>query len=203
MTQRRQIGRRKGAQNFSRTLQDMQACHSGWAGRFYTAFVFSIGVVFLEGNFWNIRPQEPRTRDPIWNPIDHHKTPQPSRSVGYEQTHVQTPHKMPSLFPEPRNAYPAHSTERRRALRAPSGGAERGARKMPREIITLNVGQCGVQIGSEFFKRLCAEHGLSPDGTLRDIATDVSLRGAPFIRAIPSALRFSVLLPSPLQTGAG
>ena len=48
MTQRRQIGRRKGAQNFSRTLQDMQACHSGWAGRFYTAFVYSIGVVF----FW-------------------------------------------------------------------------------------------------------------------------------------------------------
>lgn len=182
----------------------MQACHSGWAVRFYTAFVYSIGVVFfLEGNFWNIRPQERRTGNPIWHPIDRHRTPQPSRSVGYEQTHVHTPRNMPSLFPEPRNGYPVHSTEGRRALLAPSGGAERGARKMPREIITLNVGQCGVQIGSEFFKRLCAEHGLSPDGTLRDIATDVSLREAPFIRAMPSPLRISVLLPSPLQTGTG
>ncbi|CAM9576388.1 unnamed protein product, partial [Ectocarpus fasciculatus] len=37
---------------------------------------------------------------------------------------------------------------------------------MPREIITLQLGQCGNQIGSEFWKRLCAEHGISPDGNL-------------------------------------
>jgi hypothetical protein len=37
--------------------------------------------------------------------------------------------------------------------------------KMPREIITLQLGQCGNQIGSEFWKQLCAEHGISPDGT--------------------------------------
>jgi hypothetical protein len=39
---------------------------------------------------------------------------------------------------------------------------------MPREIITLQVGQCGNQIGGEFWKRLCLEHGITPDGTLRD-----------------------------------
>jgi tubulin gamma len=39
---------------------------------------------------------------------------------------------------------------------------------MPREIITLQVGQCGNQIGSEFWKQLCLEHGISPDGTLKD-----------------------------------
>jgi tubulin gamma len=39
---------------------------------------------------------------------------------------------------------------------------------MPREIITLQVGQCGNQIGGEFWKQLCLEHGISPDGTLRD-----------------------------------
>lgn len=33
---------------------------------------------------------------------------------------------------------------------------------MPREIITLQLGQCGNQIGSEFWKQLCAEHGISP-----------------------------------------
>lgn len=33
---------------------------------------------------------------------------------------------------------------------------------MPREIITLQIGQCGNQIGSEFWKQLCAEHGIGP-----------------------------------------
>mmetsp|Transcript_8124 Transcript_8124/g.24009 ORF Transcript_8124/g.24009 Transcript_8124/m.24009 type:complete len:576 (-) Transcript_8124:2800-4527(-) len=39
---------------------------------------------------------------------------------------------------------------------------------MPREIITLQVGQCGNQIGGEFWKQLCAEHGIAPDGTLKN-----------------------------------
>lgn len=38
---------------------------------------------------------------------------------------------------------------------------------MPREIITLQVGQCGNQIGGEFWKQLCLEHGVSPDGMLQ------------------------------------
>jgi len=37
---------------------------------------------------------------------------------------------------------------------------------MPREILTLQVGQCGNQIGSEFWKQLCVEHGISPQGIL-------------------------------------
>jgi tubulin gamma len=41
---------------------------------------------------------------------------------------------------------------------------------MPREIVTLQLGQCGNQIGSEFWKQLCAEHGISPNGTLHDYA---------------------------------
>lgn len=40
---------------------------------------------------------------------------------------------------------------------------------MPREIITLQVGQCGNQIGGEFWKQLCSEHGINPDGTLKDL----------------------------------
>lgn len=43
---------------------------------------------------------------------------------------------------------------------------------MPREIITLQVGQCGNQIGSEFWKRLCAEHGISSEGILEDFAVN-------------------------------
>jgi len=39
---------------------------------------------------------------------------------------------------------------------------------MPREIITLQVGQCGNQIGGEFWKQLCLEHGIAPDGTLQN-----------------------------------
>ena len=41
---------------------------------------------------------------------------------------------------------------------------------MPREIITLQVGQCGNQIGMEFWKQLCLEHGIAEDGTLQDFA---------------------------------
>lgn len=43
---------------------------------------------------------------------------------------------------------------------------------MPREIITLQLGQCGNQIGMEFWKQLCAEHGISPEGILEDFATE-------------------------------
>ncbi|KAI9585111.1 tubulin gamma-1 chain [Glossina fuscipes] len=43
---------------------------------------------------------------------------------------------------------------------------------MPSEIITLQLGQCGNQIGFEFWKRLCWEHGISPNGVLEDFATD-------------------------------
>lgn len=39
---------------------------------------------------------------------------------------------------------------------------------MPREIITLQVGQCGNQIGGEFWKQLCVEHGIQPDGLPRE-----------------------------------
>ena len=65
---------------------------------------------------------------------------------------------------------------------------------MPREIITLQVGQCGNQIGSEFWKKvslklmelhwmlwlrsnlracimqLCVEHGINNEGILEDFA---------------------------------
>lgn len=40
---------------------------------------------------------------------------------------------------------------------------------MPREMITLQLGQCGNQIGFEFWKKLCAEHGISPEGVSSDI----------------------------------
>lgn len=36
---------------------------------------------------------------------------------------------------------------------------------MSREIITVSVGQCGNQVGAEFWRQLCLEHGLEPDGT--------------------------------------
>lgn len=47
---------------------------------------------------------------------------------------------------------------------------------MPREIITLQIGQCGNQIGSEFWRQLCAEHGISNDGILRPEAVGGSDR---------------------------
>ncbi|KAG9290636.1 hypothetical protein G9A89_011599 [Geosiphon pyriformis] len=43
---------------------------------------------------------------------------------------------------------------------------------MPRELITIQTGQCGNQIGMEFWAQLCAEHGISQDGILEDFATE-------------------------------
>lgn len=55
--------------------------------------------------------------------------------------------------------------------------------EMPREIVTVQVGQCGNQskierlllielVGFEFWKRLCAEHGIGADGILTDYAEE-------------------------------
>uniref|UniRef100_A0A1B0D0D1 Tubulin gamma chain n=1 Tax=Phlebotomus papatasi TaxID=29031 RepID=A0A1B0D0D1_PHLPP len=43
---------------------------------------------------------------------------------------------------------------------------------MTREMITLQLGQCGNQIGFEFWKRLCMEHGISPSGVLEKNAAE-------------------------------
>ncbi|KAK9507594.1 hypothetical protein O3M35_007417 [Rhynocoris fuscipes] len=43
---------------------------------------------------------------------------------------------------------------------------------MPCEIITLQLGQCGNQVGFEFWKKLCAEHGINPEGVLEQYATE-------------------------------
>ncbi|KAI9748267.1 MAG: hypothetical protein M4579_007270 [Chaenotheca gracillima] len=41
-----------------------------------------------------------------------------------------------------------------------------------REIITIQAGQCGNSVGSEFWQQLCQEHGISRDGNLEDFATE-------------------------------
>ncbi|KAI9813453.1 MAG: gamma-tubulin [Pycnora praestabilis] len=43
---------------------------------------------------------------------------------------------------------------------------------MPREIITIQAGQCGNSVGSQFWQQLCQEHGISQDGNLEDFATE-------------------------------
>ena len=43
---------------------------------------------------------------------------------------------------------------------------------MPREIISIQVGQCGNQIGSEFWKQLCEEHGIDADGIVKEYAVN-------------------------------
>lgn len=47
---------------------------------------------------------------------------------------------------------------------------------MPRELITLQVGQCGNQIGSEFWRQLCVEHGIDSSGRLESFAQEGSDR---------------------------
>ncbi len=57
---------------------------------------------------------------------------------------------------------------------------------MPREIITLQVGQCGNQVGMEFWKQLCLEHGISPEGVLQDFAVNGTDRKDVFFYQVPT-----------------
>ena len=41
---------------------------------------------------------------------------------------------------------------------------------MPCEMIMLQLGQCGNQIGFEFWKKLCKEHGISPEGNIATLS---------------------------------
>jgi len=43
---------------------------------------------------------------------------------------------------------------------------------MPRELITVQAGQCGNQVGSQFWEYLCRDHGIAKDGTLEEYATE-------------------------------
>ncbi|WWC85861.1 tubulin gamma chain [Kwoniella dendrophila CBS 6074] len=45
---------------------------------------------------------------------------------------------------------------------------------MGREIISLQAGQAGNQIGAQFWQKLCAEHGITPQGNLEEWAADGS-----------------------------
>lgn len=66
---------------------------------------------------------------------------------------------------------------------------------MPREIITLQLGQCGNQIGFEFWKQLCAEHGISPEGIVEEFATEGTDRKDVFFYQVPLPLHRN--LPGP------
>ncbi|KAF9886323.1 gamma-tubulin [Aspergillus nanangensis] len=44
--------------------------------------------------------------------------------------------------------------------------------KMPREIITIQAGQCGNNVGAQFWQQLCLEHGISQDGNLEEFASE-------------------------------
>ncbi|PKY08903.1 gamma tubulin [Aspergillus campestris IBT 28561] len=43
---------------------------------------------------------------------------------------------------------------------------------MPREIITIQAGQCGNNVGGQFWQQLCQEHGINQDGNLEEFATE-------------------------------
>jgi len=40
-------------------------------------------------------------------------------------------------------------------------------------VLSRPCSQCGNQVGSEFWRTLCSEHGIRKDGTLEDYATQV------------------------------
>nr|WFI63086.1 tubulin gamma [Hypsibius exemplaris] len=47
---------------------------------------------------------------------------------------------------------------------------------MPRSIISLQLGQCGNQVGMEFWKKLCMEHGIESNGQLKNSGAEGDFR---------------------------
>merc|ERR1711971_384541 len=43
---------------------------------------------------------------------------------------------------------------------------------MVREVLTINVGQCGIQMGSTIWEQYCAEHGITAKGDNPDTSDD-------------------------------
>ncbi|VDN40228.1 unnamed protein product [Gongylonema pulchrum] len=39
---------------------------------------------------------------------------------------------------------------------------------LQREVVSVHVGQAGVQIGNACWELYCLEHGIQPDGMMRD-----------------------------------
>ncbi|KAI9835076.1 MAG: hypothetical protein M1819_002628 [Sarea resinae] len=79
-----------------------------------------------------------------------------------------------------------------------------------REIITIQAGQCGNSVGSQFWQQLCQEHGISQDGNLEDFATEGGDRKDVFFyqsddtRYIPRAILLDLepRVINSIQTGA-
>eukprot|EP01129_Flabellula_baltica_P001049 TRINITY_DN10966_c0_g1_i1.p1 TRINITY_DN10966_c0_g1~~TRINITY_DN10966_c0_g1_i1.p1 ORF type:complete len:448 (-),score=88.66 TRINITY_DN10966_c0_g1_i1:43-1386(-) len=71
---------------------------------------------------------------------------------------------------------------------------------MGKEIITLQVGQCGNQVGASFWETLCTEHGIDQNGFLQDFAIeanipdrkDIFFYQADDYRYVPRALLFDL-----------
>ncbi|KAF2102675.1 tubulin-domain-containing protein [Rhizodiscina lignyota] len=83
-------------------------------------------------------------------------------------------------------------------------------RKELDEIITIQAGQCGNSVGSQFWQQLCQEHGISQDGNLEDFATEGGDRKDVFFyqsddtRYIPRAILLDLepRVINGIQTGA-
>ena len=43
---------------------------------------------------------------------------------------------------------------------------------MVREVLTINVGQCGIQLGSAIWEQYCAEHGITIKGNNSSVHDD-------------------------------
>ncbi|KAK0416722.1 hypothetical protein QR680_012648 [Steinernema hermaphroditum] len=54
---------------------------------------------------------------------------------------------------------------------------------MPSEVISVQLGQCGNQIGIEFWRSLCEEHGIAPNGTLSEEDSGVDFKEVFFYQA--------------------
>mmetsp|Transcript_9548 Transcript_9548/g.22745 ORF Transcript_9548/g.22745 Transcript_9548/m.22745 type:complete len:181 (+) Transcript_9548:215-757(+) len=48
---------------------------------------------------------------------------------------------------------------------------------MPREVISLHIGQAGVQVGQACWELFCHEHGIAPDGTMGGVKAGVGSGG--------------------------
>ena len=67
---------------------------------------------------------------------------------------------------------------------------KRGEKKM-REIISIHIGQAGIQVGNSCWELYCLEHGIQPDGMMPRHATFLSLSLSLSIFSINSLLNFN------------
>ena len=80
------------------------------------------------------------------------------QKTSFQKLRQEKPKPKPKTPPPPSPSPPP--------ITPPPLGPRERVQRSPREILSIHVGQAGIQIGAASWQLFCYEHGINPDGTI-------------------------------------